>query len=152
MCRVATTHYHSHIQGGKPIDNSTNVMTSNTETPFVVTSGPSTVSGSPSTPSAPEYQRQSPSFPEGVQKANSKMQNYEKYVEELHRRHPETHFIKRGDCERPGRGTCKCSDWGLLCACDNTKECRCGEDNSKCNCYEAKHKVRVYDINPKEKK
>jgi hypothetical protein len=87
------------------------------------------------------------------------MQKYEEYVEELHRRHKETfrklsHFIKRGGCECPERGTCTCTcfDRGFLCGCDTSRECRCGEDNSKCVCYHVKHKVRVYDIHPKEKK
>lgn len=127
-----------------------------TKTTLVVNIRHSHMSEFSTTPSAPETPEQNTLPSEAVQHANKKMQEYEKYIEELHRRHPETfdklnRFIKRGVCECPHRGTCPCSERGMICTCDNSKECRCGKDNSECSFRQIKHKVRVYDIHPKEK-
>lgn len=124
--------------------------------PLVANNQPAPLSESSSTPSASQIPGQNPPL-SPVQDANKKMQDYEKYVNELHRRHPETfeklnHFIQRGDCEGPDRGSCPCSDRGLLSACYKPEECQCGKNNSKCHCRQVKHKVRVYDIHPRETK
>jgi Mg2+ and Co2+ transporter CorA len=114
---------------------------------------PTSSSASPITDSQTNVE--TPPLSKAQKDAKSKMEDYERYIGELFRRHPETfqklnRFIKRGNCQCLEESNGTCSSQGMLCRCD-TSSCHCKEDPPRCHSNPVPHKVRIYDIHPEEK-
>jgi hypothetical protein len=89
-------------------------------------------------------------------KVDRKMQEYAKYIDELHRRHPLTfeklkNFIDRGNCTCSTTDNCICTTIGELCTCQKLhgRKCECGNGSrgtERCETRHIEHQVRIYDI------
>jgi len=112
-----------------------------------------------------------------LEELRKKMEEYEKYVDELCNSYPMTYhklkqFVKRGNCwcdrtKKPNSATflttpttgipttngpisslCECTQLGVLCTCKHHDACKCVQDSKNCDYQKTNHVVRVYDINP----